>query len=230
MASRRGEKARARERLAAERAAKQRRDRRRRYVLVAASGVAVVLVGVLVAWGVTARETGDRDRRGLPEPMSTVGTGKPPWPLPADSIAGARAAGLDITTMEGTAKHFHAHLAILVDGESVPVPGNIGVGPTGMSELHTHDAGGLLHVEAPTADKRYILGQLFRTWQVRLDGRNLGALRATGDTTLRAYVDGNRVKGDPAAIELKSLQQIILVYGPADAEVDLPTYTFTEEQ
>lgn len=214
----------ARERLAAERAARARRQRRVRTAVFGGLGLVVVVLVTVIVWAVSTRPEGDATNKALPSPAASVGTGKPPWPVPADPLAGARAAGLDVTNMEGTAKHFHAHLDVLVHGKPVPVAANIGVAPTGgMSELHTHDQSGILHVEAPTATKRYILGHLFRTWQVRLDTDHLGGLDTGGGNTLRAYVDGKRVPGNPAAIELKAHQQIALVYGPADADVKIPS-------
>jgi hypothetical protein len=65
-----------------------------------------------------------------------------------------------MSVLIGTAKHFHAHLDVMVNGQNVPVPANLGVAATGnaMAELHTHDATRMLHIEAPTSNKRYTLG------------------------------------------------------------------------
>ncbi|MQA03974.1 MAG: hypothetical protein GEV07_15025 [Streptosporangiales bacterium] len=227
MASKKGQKARARELLAQRRAEEARRRRRIRFSLIGAGAVVVVLLATAITWAAVTGD--DDDDGGGSRATPTVGTGRPPWPVPDDPLEGARAAGLDVTEMEGTAEHFHSHLDILVDGKPVQVPANIGVAQTGMSELHTHDAGGLLHVEAPTAGKRYTLGQLFRTWQVRLTANAIGGLETGDGDELRAYVDGERVTGDLANIELGSRKQIVLVYGPADEQPDLPTYTFTED-
>lgn len=111
----------------------------------------------------------------------------------------------------------------------MPVPGNLGIDPVGqaMSELHTHDERGVLHIEAPTRSKRYTLGQLFAEWDVRLDARNLGGLRADGGNALRAFVDGKQATGDPADIELAERREIALVYGPPGAQVKIPSsYNF----
>ncbi|MQA03844.1 MAG: hypothetical protein GEV07_14350 [Streptosporangiales bacterium] len=230
MASKKNQKRQAREQLAAQLAERARKRRRARVALFGAAGLVVVLLVAVVTWATVFRDDEAAVADGLPTPMASVGTGQPPWPLPPDPLSAARAAGLDVSEMEGLAKHFHAHLDILVDGEPLQVPGNIGVSSTAMSELHTHDAGGLIHIEAPTVGKRYILGQLFRTWEVRLDDGGIGGLEVSGDKTLRAYVNGKQVKGNPAAIELKPRRQIVLVYGAADAEVRLPTYTFAPDE
>ncbi|MUL43672.1 hypothetical protein FZ103_21325 [Streptomonospora sp. PA3] len=201
-----------------------RRERRSRTLLMGAMAVvAIVLVGA-AGWGLTRLAAQPEPQAALPAAMSGDGTAMPPWPLPADPVALAKDAGLRVEPMEGTARHFHAHLDVIVDGEAVVVPANLGIHPEGnaMSELHTHDERGVLHVEAPTADKRYTLGQVFAQWDVRLDEDALGGLEADGENSLRAYVDGELHKGDPSRIELTEHRQIALVYGPEDADVEVP--------
>ncbi|MBW0105505.1 hypothetical protein, partial [Pseudonocardia sp. KRD291] len=141
-----------------------------------------------------------------------------------------RAAGLPVSDMSAMAQHFHAHLDVIVDGRPVPVPADLGIDQTSgqMSALHTHDATGLLHVESSDPAGRYTLGQLFNEWNVALDPTRIGGLRAGSGTTLRAFVDGVAVPGNPAAIELHDHQQIALVYGPATSPVTPPaTYDFS---
>ncbi len=131
----------------------------------------------------------------------------------ASTTRGIAAAGLRLSTMAPGGAHFHPHLDILVAGKAVPVAANIGIiAATGqMSELHTHDDSGVLHVEAPDKARRYVLGQLFGEWNVRLDTAHLGGLTASGGNTLSAYVDGQRVTGNPGAIELRPHREIARV-------------------
>lgn len=219
-------RSRAGERIAAARAAERRRARQGRILTVAIVGLFVAALAAGTIWAIMKQNS--------PEPLPATAargsaTALPPWPVPADPVAGARAAGLAVAPMEGTARHFHAHLDIFVDGKRVPVPADLGIDPSrqAMSELHTHDASGVLHIEAPTADKRYTLGQLFDEWQVRLSAAGIGGLKAGGKNTLSAYVDGKKQTGDPAAIELTPHREIALVYGPAGAHVDVPaSYKF----
>ncbi|WP_046470295.1 hypothetical protein [Allosalinactinospora lopnorensis] len=201
-----------------------RSERRRRVLLMSAVGAVLVVVVGLAGWGLTNLPGGEETEAALPEPVSGESTAMPPWSLPEDPVPLAEQAGLRVEPMEGTAKHFHAHLDIIVDGEPVTVPPNLGIHPAGtaMSELHTHDERGVLHVEAPTDDQRYNLGQVFAQWDVRLDETTLGGLEADGGNTLRAYVDGELHEGNPAAIQLTEHRQIALVYGPEDADVDVP--------
>ncbi|GAA4626373.1 hypothetical protein GCM10023196_034360 [Actinoallomurus vinaceus] len=226
----------ARERLAAERAAAERGRRRRRVLTWTASGV---VAAALVAGGVWAATSDGGSSKAKTTASGATGardaaaaaTGLPPWQRPDDTADRARAEGLAVAPMEGTARHFHTHLDILVDGKAVTVPANLGIAASGdaMSELHTHDTTGVLHIEAPTTDKHYTLGQLFTEWNVRLSATGLGGLKADGSRTLTAYVDGKKQTGDPAAVELTAHREIALVYGPANAGVQVPSrYAFPD--
>jgi hypothetical protein len=219
----------ARDRIAAQRAAERRRERQRWFVMFAAVGIVVAALGAGTVWAVTKQ---DRDKqKSAQKSLAAHENAMPPWPVPADPVAGARAAGLTVQPMEGTAKHFHTHLDILVNGRPVEVPANLGISQTAqaMSELHTHDTTGVLHIESPTTSKRYNLGELFRTWQVKLSGTAMGGLRTNGTNTLVAYVDGKKQTGDPASIELTAHREIALVYGPAGAKVNVPkAYKFPQ--
>jgi hypothetical protein len=208
----------ARERIEAAREA--RRRRRRRVILAALSGGVAVVVGGALAVAVAAGDQGSGHHRTA---------ARAAWPRPADTADRARAIGLSVAPMEGTARHFHTHLDILVDDRPVTVPAGLGIATSGqeMAELHTHDTTGVLHVEAPTTGKRYVLGQLFTEWGLHLDATDLGGLKTGGGRTLTAYVDGRRQSGDPATIELAPHREIALVYGPANAHPKVPSsYAF----
>jgi hypothetical protein len=216
----------AKERIAAARAAEKRRERMRWLITFSVTGVivaALALGATLAIKGKSGKPTA------LPKNTPANGTGAPPWPLPADPVVGARTAGLSIGPLEGTAKHFHSHLDVIINGQKVPVPGNMGIATSGqqLAELHTHDTTGVLHIEAPTTTKRYILGQLFDEWNVRLTATTIGALKTDATHTLTAYVDGKPRPGDPATIELTPHREIALVYGPKGQKVNVPSsYNF----
>lgn len=204
-----------RERVAALRREQQQRERRQRSLIFVITGAVLVILAGGIAWAVL---------QGGGEEESA-----PTWEVPADTAERAEAVGLNVAAMEGTAKHFHAHLDIIVNGDPVTVPANLGINPSGsaMAELHTHDDTGVLHVEAPTTDKRYYLSQVFAEWDVRLNAKAIGELKADDTKTLSAYVDGERVSGNPADIELLEHSQITLVYGDEGADVDIPdSYDF----
>jgi hypothetical protein len=218
----------AKARIAAARAAEKRRERRNWIITIAVVGVVVAALATGAAWTLIKQNR----PKPLPTPVAQGSdTALPPWPVPADPVAGARAVGLDVKPMEGTARHFHVHLDILVNGKPVTVPANLGISQAeqAMSELHTHDTTGVLHIEAPTANKRYTLGELFDEWQVKLSATGIGGLKANGTNTLSAHVNGKKQTGDPASIELLPHREIALVYGPAGAKVNVPTsYKFPQ--
>jgi hypothetical protein len=209
----------ARERVEAARRAERRRRSRRTAILAACC--VVVAAAMVAAFVVVVAHDGP----GRQQPAA----GSLTWPRPEDTADRARAIGLSVAPMEGTALHFHTHLDILVDGRPVAVPAGLGIADSGqeMAELHTHDTTGVLHIEAPTTGKHYTLGQLFTEWNLRLDATDLGDLKAGGGRALTAYVDGRRQDGDPAAIELTRHREIALVYGPANARPKVPSsYAF----
>jgi hypothetical protein len=220
-------KASARERIAAAREAERRRERVRWIITIAVTGAVVAVLAVI---GVQSFMANNRPAK-LPHPAAATGTGLPPWPLPADATSAAKSAGLTVAAMEGTASHFHAHLDVLVNGKAIPVPANLGIDSSGqaMSELHTHDATGVVHIESPSANKRYTLGQVFDEWGVRLDTADLGGLKTDATHTLTVYVNGKQQSGDPAAVELTKHREIAVVYGPAGANTKIPSsYTFAQ--
>jgi hypothetical protein len=224
---RRSQHAEAEARNAAARAAAIRAQRRKRLLTRIGIVVGALAVVAAIAIPVTMALTGGGSS--LPKVSATGRESAPPWPAPVHPLAAAQSAGLRTATAEGTVVHYHAHLDILVNGRPVTVPGNLGIDTTQsqLAEVHTHDATGVIHIEAPDKGHRYVLGQVFAEWDVRLDATHLGGLVAGNGKTLRAYVNGKQVSGNPARIELKAHEEIALVYGPAGAKVDVPkSYTF----
>lgn len=205
------------------------RQRRARWLRLSVVAVTVLVVGGFVVWSAQGRDAEPPATAAALASVSGRGAEQaPPWPAPADVPARAKAAGLPLGPM-GTAEHYHAHLDVLVNGQPVAVPANLGVDPaTGrMSYLHTHTPDGLVHIEAGRTGQQFTLGQLFTQWDVRLSATQIGGLKATGGNTLTLYVDGKKVPGDPALFRLAPHQQIALVYGPAGQQIDVPdSYEF----
>src|SRR5213078_4647809 len=103
-----------------------------------------------------------------------VNTGKAPWPTPTDVPERVDEAGLPHSATEYLTIHYHAHLDVFVNGKSEPVAASIGrVDNELFSPLHTHATSGLVHIEAPSA-QRITLRQLFTEWGVRLTDECVG--------------------------------------------------------
>ena len=150
---------------------------------------------------------------------------KAPWPPEYEFLADRLLPlGLNTLSQEGVATHIHAHLDIFVDGKRVKVPASIGINPGAnyLTELHTHDTRGVIHVESPEADDEFTLGEFFGEWAVFLDSRCIGAY-CDG---LKWYVNGKQETGDPASLVLKSHQEIAIVVGKPPAKIP-STYKFS---
>jgi hypothetical protein len=173
-------------------------------------------------------------------------TGAPPWPAPPDPLELTAEAGLEPTVKEFFAVHSHAHLDVFVNGEPVEVPPGIGINiddpgvkhfenPTSyggielcdapcISPLHTHDASGILHTEAPE-NRSNTLGEFFVEWDVQLDENCVGGY-CEPDAPIAVYVDGEPYDGDPAAIALEDQREIAIVIGTPPEEIPA-TYDFS---
>jgi len=157
---------------------------------------------------------------------STTATTAPPavLQLPADTAAAVRAAGLQMLGSEGTVRHVHAHLDLLVDGHQVVIPPDVGIDVAAqqLSPLHTHDASGILHIEADNTDPVY-LGQFFVEIGYPLHGSCFGTVCAGPGETLRVYLDGKPYSGDPARLVLDDHQEIVVWIGPAGTHPTVPS-------
>lgn len=101
----------------------------------------------------------------------------------------------------GLGMHIHPQLQITQDGQPVMIPANIGIEPTCMRPIHTHDVSGMIHLEFPVQHD-FTLGEFFKVWGQPLhkDGYNL-----------TMTVDG-QANNDGEKLVLKDHQQIVLTY------------------
>lgn len=199
-------------------------------VVIAAAIAVVVIVTVTKSPG---QHTTPTESASLNNPPATVAIGAdtpPPWPAPTDAAAAVAAAGLPMLGSEGNVEHIHAHLDMLVDGQPVAVPANIGIDPkhSTISPLHTHDGTGVIHIESPVK-RQFSLGEFFSEWQVSLSPDHIGGLRADGSKVVRVFVNGKPETGNPAAITLGAHDEIAVAYGsPRPGETIPTTYGFPE--
>jgi hypothetical protein len=209
--------------------ARARTGRVRSWWLAAAAVVAVVL-SVFVVVAVMKSIHSQRvlaEARGLNNAPATTAVGRdtiPPWAAPTDAAAAVRAAGLPMLREEGRVIHIHAHLDVSVDGQPVVVPGGIGIGwsSQGISPLHSHNASGVIHIESPV-NRAYTLGEFFTEWDVSLSPDNIGGLRAGDGKTLRVFVNGAQVTGNPAAVIINAHDEIAVIYGDPQSAGSIPS-------
>ena len=149
---------------------------------------------------------------------------KAPW-APEYRFLADRLVPLDLTTLgghEGLVMHFHAHIDIFVDGKKVKVPALVGINPGAnyLTELHTHDDRGVVHIEAQKK-RDFTLGQFFAEWAVYLDSHQIG-----GYTGMKWYLNGKLQTGNPADLTFESHQEIAFVVGKPPAKIP-SSYAFS---
>jgi len=206
----------------------------KRAVLACVLGIVVLVASAVSPLGASAATKPTIATVPFTTPTSVaLATTPPPWPLPADAKPYIAAAGLTALGQEQLQVHYHAHVDIIANGRKVTVPAGIGFvieqgRATALAVLHTHDASGIIHIESAT-NEPYSLGQVFTEWGVLLNADQVGGLKADGTHRLQAYVNGRRLQGDPATIQLKPHLEIALWYGPSRERPKVPkSYRFPE--
>jgi hypothetical protein len=143
---------------------------------------------------------------------------KAPWPPEYEFLAD-RLLPLGLTTLpqEAVATHYHSHLDIFVDGKHVTVPKYIGInlGANYLTELHTHDTRGVIHIESPKTNDHFSLGQFVAEWGVFLNSRCIGAY-CDG---LQWYLNGKLQTGNPQKYVLQSHDEVAIVVGKPPAQI-----------
>lgn len=182
-----------------------------------------------------------------PSPIPSASGGPTPIPLvdgtaigtamiPVDKLLadtktgglGQPVDGIPCANQEYVTLHVHPHLAIFFHGKQVQVPKYIGgsTGPGGgcLYWIHTHDASGIIHVEAPQLSppggSEYDLGMFFDIWGQPLTRENVASLK--GPVT--AFLNGQKYDGNLRMIPLKSHDLITLEVGTP--VVTPPEYAF----
>jgi len=200
-------------------------ERRGLWLLVAVAAVAVIaaiVAGVLLTRG----GHGGVGAANVPDQSALTGlqTGPAPWNPGLDTLSDRLdPLGLNALTNEGQVLHIHQHLDIFVNGKHEPVPQGIGIyDGQYLTELHTHDGTGIMHVESPTA-RNFDLGQFFGVWGVRLNADCVGGycknVPAGQATPWKVYINGQPYTGDPAALQLQEHQEIAFVIGKPPKQI-----------
>jgi hypothetical protein len=178
--------------------------------------VAAVVLGVVLTRGGGSAATNPKTAASY-NALPGIRKTKAPWP-PEYLYLADRLSPLDLTTMaghNGLVMHFHSHLDIFVNGKHVTVPKWVGinVGAGYLTELHTHDTRGVIHIEAQKA-RSFTLGQFFAEWAVFLNAHSIG-----GYSGLKWYLDGKLQTGNPQNLIFKPHQEIAIVVGKPPAKI-----------
>jgi hypothetical protein len=190
-------------------------DRKAWYIGGAAVAVLVV-IGVVLGIVLSGGSSSTSSKTIAWDELGVLQSGPPPWNNGSGQLQD-RLGTLGLTALgtEGTVVHIHQHLDVYVDGKKVTVPALIGIDDNAfLTELHTHDTSGILHVESPK-ERSFVLGQVFGEWGVKLTGTCISTLCGK----LSWYVNGKKMIGDPAQLVLKPHQEIVIVSGKKPAHI-----------
>ncbi len=110
--------------------------------------------------------------------------------------------------------HIHAHLDIFIDGKPYQVPAFVGIvqAEQCLYWMHTHDATGLIHIEAPR-QRAFTLGQFFVLWKATAIGA------PATKTAPKIFVNGKKVQGGLDQVEIEALTEIVIVYGKEPSKI-----------
>ena len=107
--------------------------------------------------------------------------------------------------------HIHPTLEIIVNGEKVEVPANIGVQATCMTALHTHTPDGLIHVES--SEKRdFSLADFFAVWNQPFSKEEVLSYKADATHEIKMTINGEAVNTFENTI-LKDGDHIVVTFG-----------------
>jgi len=199
-------------------------------VAFAATGIAAISVVVLV-FALTNNNGGGKSgptSGSAVDQSKLVGlqTGPAPWNAGLDHLPDRlKPLGLSALGAEGEVVHIHQHLDIFVNGKHEPVPALIGIyDGQFLTQLHTHDTSGIMHVESPTK-RTFTLGEFFGVWGVRLTDTCIGGY-CKPKTAWTMYVNGAPFTGDPSTLILKRHQEIVFAIGKRPKTIP-SSYAFT---
>jgi len=165
-------------------------------------------VSVIVALLITAAVSLYLVAQTRAKPQNQTEPGAHPAYTPIDDIA--------CNQMEQAVFHIHAHLSFSLDGQAVAIPQGIGIAPDSSCFywLHTHDASGVIHIEAP-ANRTFTLGNFLDIWGQQFSEPRTGypsALDQPGGPGWQVWVNGKPYTGDFHMIVLQPHLLITLAY------------------
>jgi len=91
---------------------------------------------------------------------------------------------------ENLKQHIHPHLDILIDGEPLEIPADIGVSEKCLPEIHTHKADGKINIESSDAKKTFTLGQFFAVWEVPFSSSRISDRVTDSNYEIKMTVNG----------------------------------------
>src|SRR5688572_6782275 len=115
------------------------------------------------------------------------------------------------TTDMATQFHIHPNVKIIINGETVEIPTNIGVTEGCMKPIHTHDVTGKIHVESPVK-RDFTLGDFFYVWNKPFNSNEVMDRSSDADHSVTLTVNGVP-SNEFENLILEDLQEIVITYG-----------------
>lgn len=186
--------------------------------------VLILLVGSFFAFIIFSKDNKPTTSNQASRASQKLQETEAPW-QPLTNGLSERVSGLKFPPVGNESFHQHALLQIVVNGKSVVVPKNIGLGSI-ESPLHTHDERGVIHMEA-AREYPFTLGQFFEVWGVKFANDQLGGYKNDSERTVQVFVNGQSVN-DPVNYQLKEKDKIVVGYGvlnevPSEIKADFPS-------
>jgi len=122
----------------------------------------------------------------------------------------SRELALTCLPQEQLAMHIHPVLTIMINGQQKDIPPDIGIQPTCLHFLHTHDGSGTIHVESPVL-KDYRLSDFFAVWDQPFSAEQILDAKVDDSHRIRMTVNGqdNTEYGD---LVLRDGDKIVISY------------------
>jgi hypothetical protein len=183
--------------------------RKRRLSLI---GGFVAVLAIIAVIAVVATSGGGNQASGGSGVTAGVQATAAPW-APVYSGLPTRVNAMNLPTQSDQIYHVHAYLRVWVNGKQIEVPSQIGIDQQDqlLAPLHTHDATGLVHMEANQAYP-FTLGQFFTIWGVKFTDSQLGAYVTNGANAVAVYVNGKKI-ADPVNYKMQPHDLMVVAYG-----------------
>ena len=87
--------------------------------------------------------------------------------------------------------HWHPTLTVIINGEQVPIPANVGLGIV-HNPIHTHDDDGVVHLEftGPVRESSITLGKFFEVWSRTFNSECIFEFCNGSEGTMTMMVNG----------------------------------------
>ena len=107
--------------------------------------------------------------------------------------------------------HIHPHLQIVINGQNIPIPGDIGKEIFGCERvIHTNDTSGIIHIE-PNVYQPFTLGDFFGVWGKPFSRDRILDYVRDAEHEIVMTVDGNE-SDEFENLVLRDGQQILIDY------------------